>query len=174
MIGMVGITMHTSVSLLMDDLPSMLFLYIALGFVGMEILSYVVHRYLFHGWLWKIHKTHHEASHGIFQWNDLFSLFFAGMAIFLIIRGADQPWTDPGFGIGVGITIYGILYFIIHDLFTHRRFLPFSSDNRVMRLIRRAHQRHHQTIDHGGHEPYGLFLFPYSKYQKDNRKKEQQ
>jgi beta-carotene 3-hydroxylase len=151
----------------------MLFLaYIMLAFVGMEILSYVVHRYLFHGLLWRIHKTHHEAHHGIFELNDVFSTFFALAAIVLIILGANDPFGDPRFGLGMGITVYGILYFIIHDLFTHRRFLPFSSESRLMRLIRRAHQRHHQTADKVGNEPYGLFLFPYSEY-PDRKKKEE-
>lgn len=144
--------------------------YVLVGFVGMEILSYVLHRYLFHGLLWRIHRTHHEAHHGIFEINDVFSSLFAIAAIVLIILGADEPNTDPRFGLGLGITVYGILYFIIHDLFTHRRFLPFSSENRLMRLIRRAHQRHHQTAEKGGNEPYGLFLFPYKEF-PDRRKK---
>jgi beta-carotene 3-hydroxylase len=137
----------------------------------MEILSYLVHRYLFHGFLWRIHRTHHEAHQGLFEFNDVFSTLFAIAAIILIIFGVNDPLGDPRFGLGMGITVYGILYFIIHDLFTHRRFLPFSSENRMMRLIRRAHQRHHQTVDKVGNEPYGLFLFPYDKY-PERRKKE--
>ena len=143
--------------------------YSVAGFIGMELLSYVVHRYLFHGLFWRVHKTHHEAHQGIFELNDLFSTIFALAAIVLILLGADEPLLDPKFGIGVGITVYGVLYFIIHDLFTHRRFIPFSSENRLMRLIRRAHQRHHQTADKVGNEPYGLFLFPYREY-PDRRK----
>ncbi len=148
--------------------------YIIVGFVGMELLSYVVHRYLFHGLLWNIHRSHHEAHHGIFELNDVFSTIFALAAIVLIILGAGDPLGDPRFGIGAGITVYGILYFIVHDLFTHKRFLPFSSDNRLMRLVRRAHQRHHQTADKIGNEPYGLFLFPYREFGKkeeERRKK---
>jgi beta-carotene 3-hydroxylase len=45
--------------------------------------------------------------------------------------------------------------------------MPFKSDSKIMRLIRYAHQRHHQSIEKDGQEPYGLFLFPYDKYQKD-------
>ena len=144
--------------------------YLLISFVGMEILSYVVHRYLLHGFLWRIHKTHHEAHHGIFEWNDVFSTLFALAAIVLIILGANDPFGDPRFGLGVGITVYGILYFIVHDLFTHRRFIPFSSESGWMRLIRRAHQRHHQTADKAGNEPYGLLLFPYKQY-PDRKKK---
>jgi len=148
-------------------------LFLIVGFAGMEIISYLVHRYVFHGLLWKIHRTHHEASHAHFEWNDLFSLGFAALAIVLIVLGSGHPLSDPRFGIGIGISVYGLLYFIIHDLFTHRRFLPFSSNSRIMLLIRSAHNRHHQTAEKDGHEPYGLFLFPYDRYKVAADKKAQ-
>jgi beta-carotene 3-hydroxylase len=148
-------------------------LFIIAGFVGMEIISYLVHRFVFHGLLWNIHRTHHEASHGHFELNDLFSLGFAAVAIVLVVLGSSDPLVDPRFGVGIGITVYGILYFIMHDLFTHRRFLPFSSESRIMLLIRSAHNRHHQTAEKDGHEPYGLFLFPYDRYKEAATKKAQ-
>lgn len=142
------------------------------GFAGMEIASYCLHRFLFHGILWGIHESHHKPNHGIFELNDVFSLGFAGIAVWLMISGSNTITSTPGFGLGLGITIYGILYFIIHDLFTHKRFIPFRNDNTFMKLVRRAHQRHHQDVGKKGHEPYGLFLFPYDKYpeKKRNRK----
>jgi beta-carotene 3-hydroxylase len=140
-------------------------LYILIGFIGMELAAYVLHRYLFHGILWKIHKTHHESNPHTFEWNDLFSVGFAAASLYLMYDGGFD-FGNASFGIGLGIAIYGILYFIIHDLFTHRRFYPFSSDNKLMKTIRRAHQRHHQTADKHGFEPYGLFLFPYDKFKK--------
>jgi len=146
--------------------------YIALGFIGMEIVSYCAHRWLFHGVLWKIHKSHHTPNNGVFELNDIFSLVFAGISIGLIITGVDSMFSSAKFGIGCGIALYGLLYFIIHDLFTHKRFVPFKSDNWFMRLVRRAHQRHHQDIGQKGHEPYGLFLFPYDRYPKKERKRE--
>jgi len=141
-----------------------------LGFAGMEIVSYCVHRWLFHGLLWKIHESHHKPDHGLFELNDIFSLFFASISIWLMFSGAGTKYEAPSFGLGAGIAVYGILYFIIHDLFAHKRFMPFSSDNKLMKLIRRAHQRHHQDVGKKGHEPYGLFLFPYDKYPERKRK----
>lgn len=137
---------------------------VALGFAGMEIVSYLVHRYLFHGILWNIHASHHKPTHGRFEANDLFSLFFATISIGMMYGGSGDPLHATLFAVGAGIALYGILYFIIHDLFAHKRFMPFRSDSRVMRLIRRAHQRHHQSVDKHGQEPYGLFLFPYDRY----------
>ena len=141
-----------------------------LGFAGMEIVSYCLHRFLFHGLLWRIHESHHTPNHGVFELNDVFSLGFAGAAIWLMFTGADTMTTTPEFALGLGVTIYGILYFIIHDLFTHKRFIPFKNDNAFMKLVRRAHQRHHQDVGKKGQEPYGLFLFPYDKYPEQKRK----
>lgn len=146
--------------------------FVLLGFSGMELISYVVHRYVFHGLLWEIHKTHHEANYGMLELNDLFSVFFAGVSIGFMYLGSDAPIRSVLFALGTGIAIYGILYFIIHDLFAHKRFVPFKSDNQIMRLIRRAHRRHHQSADRQGQEPYGLFLFPYDEYAERQRKRD--
>lgn len=145
------------------------FAFVLGGFAGMEIISYLIHRYLFHGLLWEIHKTHHEAHHGLFELNDLFSLFFGAVSVGLIYYGSANPLQSPAFATGMGIAVYGILYFIIHDLFAHKRFLPFKSGSKIMRLIRRAHQNHHQSADKEGQEPYGLFLFPYDEYPEHKR-----
>ncbi|MDR8392102.1 hypothetical protein NC796_13190 [Aliifodinibius sp. S!AR15-10] len=143
--------------------------FVMLGFCGMEIASYVLHRFIFHGILWDIHESHHRPAHGWFEMNDLFSLIFAMVSIGLIVWGSEDPLGSASFSIGTGIAVYGVLYFIIHDLFAHKRFMPFKSDSKIMQLIRRAHQRHHQSVDQEGQEPYGLFLFPYDKYKSDNR-----
>lgn len=150
----------------------MLIVFIVLGFIGMEIISYGLHRWIFHGVLWKIHESHHTPNHGLFELNDVFSLVFAIISVWLIITGVDNMHTAPAFGIGTGIAIYGLLYFIIHDLFTHKRFVPFKTDNWCMKLVRRAHQRHHQNVGKKGSEPYGLFLFPYDRYPEKKRKRE--
>lgn len=149
----------------------MIALYIVLGVVGMEVVSYIMHRWLFHGVLWKIHESHHKPNHGKFELNDIFSLIFAAVSIVLMVAGANNMHGLPYFGLGLGIALYGLLYFVIHDLFTHKRFIPFKSDNWFMKLVRRAHQRHHQDVGKKGSEPYGLFLFPYDRYPEKKRKK---
>ena len=144
-------------------------MWVLLGFCGMEIISYLVHRFIFHGVLWDIHKTHHTPDHGLFEANDLFSVFFAAVSIGMMYYGMNDPMGSAIFAVGLGIALYGILYFIIHDLFAHKRFVPFKSDSKIMRLIRRAHQNHHQSVDKPGQEPYGLFLFPYDEYPSHRR-----
>lgn len=51
------------------------FIYIALGFAAMELSGWFIHKYVMHGPLWMIHKTHHQHSKSFFEWNDLFSLY---------------------------------------------------------------------------------------------------
>jgi len=144
--------------------------FVLLGFAGMEVISYLVHRFLFHGLLWGIHKSHHEAHNDLFELNDLFSLFFAAVSIGFMYGGFEDPLRSILFALGTGIAVYGIFYFVIHDLFAHKRFVPFKSDSKIMKLIRRAHQNHHQSVGKKGQEPYGLFLFPYDEYPEYERK----
>jgi beta-carotene 3-hydroxylase len=141
-----------------------------LGFAGLEAFSYVIHRWLFHGMFWKVHKTHHYPRKGAFELNDLFSVLF-GLSSILLIVFAEYPLTKSvSFPIGLGIAIYGVLYFLTHDLFTHRRFLPFASKNRVLLSIRRAHQHHHQTVEKQGQEPFGLFVYNFGRFSEKQRK----
>lgn len=139
--------------------------YVLVGFLGMEVFSYAVHRWLFHGVLWPIHKSHHTTRKGWFEANDLFSLLFAAVSIAMIVAGSRILMP-----LGIGIAVYGGVYFVVHDLFTHRRFLPFASGNRILLTIRAAHQRHHQTAGKSGFEPFGLFFFNYAKfYRREGR-----
>lgn len=129
------------------------------GFVGMEIFSYLVHRFVFHGVFWRIHRTHHQPKKFFLELNDIFSILFALASVGLMISR-----NETAFPIGLGIAIYGFVYFITHDFFTHRRFLPFGSKNKLLLTIRAAHQRHHQSVEKPGLEPFGLFIFDYKKF----------
>lgn len=143
-----------------------------LGFTAMEAFSYFIHRFVFHGILWKIHITHHTPRHFPFELNDIFSIIFAAISICLMVF-AERPLllSSISFPIGFGVALYGVFYFIIHDLFTHRRFLPFNSKNKIFMTVRAAHQRHHQIAEKKGIEPFGLFIFDYRKFrEKINRK----
>ena len=139
-------------------------LLVIFSFAAVEIASAAAHRFLFHGVLWKIHRTHHTSSTGTFELNDIFSVIFALAAILLIVFSEKPLLNSITFPMGLGITIYGAVYFIVHDFFTHRRFAPFKSNNKILLTIRAAHQRHHQTTEKKGFAPFGLFIFDYSKF----------
>ncbi|NHA05203.1 fatty acid hydroxylase [Mucilaginibacter sp. HC2] len=129
---------------------------LVLTIASMELLSWAMHKYLFHGPLWFIHKTHHQERRGWFELNDLFSIGFAAFALWLMWIGHLN--LDYHFWIGTGISIYGIIYFIFHDWFIHNRFKAFKSNNRYLIGIRRAHKMHHKSIQKSPSEEFGLLV----------------
>ena len=134
----------------------------AAAFAGMEVSAYVLHRFVFHGPLWGVHRTHHEPGHrhGPFEANDLFSLGFAAASMGRCGRDGSDAVGGDRLPVGIGMAAYGGLYFVLHDLYAHGRFAPFRTTNAAARAVKRAHGRHHQSLSRGGQEPYGLFLFP--------------
>ena len=122
----------------------------------MEVFSWAMHKYLFHGPLWFIHKTHHQQRHGWFELNDLFSIGFAALALGLMWIGHAGP--DYRFWIGAGISTYGVIYFIFHDWFIHNRLKAFKTGNRYLMGIRRAHKIHHKSTEKNPSEEFGLLV----------------
>ncbi len=136
------------------------------GFLATELFSYFVHRFVFHGVLWRVHQTHHHARHGKIELNDIFSLIFAAISMSLMICAESPFAASSAFPFGLGIALYGLLYFIIHDIFTHRRFFSLNTKNKILLTVRAAHQRHHQSAEKDGLEPFGLFLFDFQRFKK--------
>lgn len=137
-------------------------LLLLIGFVGMEAVAWFSHKYIMHGFLWIWHKSHHEPRKGLFERNDLFALCFGSIAFFLIVTGI-KDW-DWKFFLGIGITLYGIAYFLVHDVFVHQRFKIFKKTNHVyFQAMRFAHKIHHKTTTKEGAEAFG-FLFVSKKY----------
>jgi len=122
----------------------------------MECLSWFIHKYLFHGPLWFMHKSHHEQSKSFFEWNDLFAILFAGISLFLMF--IDGKNFGIKFFIGVGITTYGIIYFVVHDWFVHRRFKTFKSNNSYLQAVRKAHKIHHKNMGKRNGKAFGLLF----------------
>ncbi|PZX47000.1 sterol desaturase family protein [Algoriphagus chordae] len=139
-----------------------------LGFVLMELSGWAIHKYLMHGPLWAIHKTHHEHSDAFFELNDLFSLLFGSIAVLLIFLGVGE--LDYRFWMGVGISAYGMLYFFLHDVLIHRRVKWLERPKTgFLNGIFKAHQAHHQSKEKEGAVSFGLFLVP-KKYFKQTEK----
>jgi len=139
-------------------------LFTLLGFAIMEFSGWFIHKYIMHGPLWGIHKTHHQPSKSFFELNDLFSLLFGSVAILLIFLGLEK--LDYRFWMGIGISLYGMLYFFIHDVLVHRRIKWFERPrNKFLLGIFRAHQAHHATNQKDDAVSFGLFVVP-KKYFK--------
>ncbi len=142
--------------------------FIILGFVIMEFSGWAIHKYLMHGPLWSIHKTHHQPSKTWFELNDLFSLLFGSVAVVLIILGVGD--FDYRFWIGVGISLYGMLYFFLHDVLIHRRLKWFQRPgNYLLRGIFKAHQAHHKTNQKEDAVSFGLFVVPKKYFKEEER-----
>lgn len=130
--------------------------------IFMEFWAMFLHSILWHGPWWITHKSHHRAHEGVFEFNDIFAVFHAILATFLIIYGCEAPpalTSDLCVAIGFGMTTFGVAYFVVHDGFIHER-LPvrFLSRFAFLRRVRNAHRVHHKR----NHEhPYGLFLGEY-------------
>lgn len=134
-------------------------LWIVVGFVSTEIFSWWLHKYIMHGVLWNIHKTHHNKTHGLFELNDLFTVLFGGTAIVLIVLGSEAM--DYRFWLGMGISLYGCLYFVLHDVLIHKRLKWFGRPKlKYISAITKAHRAHHKTNTKEDAESFGLFLVP--------------
>ncbi len=125
------------------------------AFVTMEFVAYLAHRYVYHGFLWIIHRSHHAPRKGPFELNDLFPLFFATITIALMVYALSEPSRLDLLAASIGIALYGSVYFFIHDLYVHRRMKSLSFRIPFLLLLKQAHAIHHR---HGG-EPYGLLFF---------------
>ncbi|HMR88551.1 MAG TPA: sterol desaturase family protein [Saprospiraceae bacterium] len=130
--------------------------------LGMEFVAWFAHKYLMHGWLWVWHEDHHKPHYekeGFFEKNDLFFLVFALPSMSCYIIGslfADYRWV---LFIGIGISIYGLIYFLIHDVYIHQRFKWFRQlDNKYSRAILRAHGAHHAKTQKEDGESFGLLI----------------
>jgi len=133
-------------------------------FVFMEGVAWFTHKYVMHGFLWSWHHDHHNHHKGFFEWNDLFALVFSTVAITLIISGVEIPdWRFLAW-IGAGVTLYGIFYFLFHDVIVHRRVkIKFKAKSPYLQRIIRAHYVHHQVHTKEGAEAFG-FLYAPKKY----------
>jgi beta-carotene 3-hydroxylase len=112
----------------------------ALLFLGalaaMELVAYLMHKYLMHGPLWFLHESHHVPHKGSFELNDLFGIFFALPSIALI-------------------------YFGFHDVVVHRRVpIKVNPKKGYLRRIIQAHHMHHATRVRDGAVSFGFLYAP--------------
>ena len=138
-----------------------------LAFISMEIIAWASHKYLMHGWLWYFHEDHHKHNTNLkpFERNDFFFLLFALPGILLIFHGYDEFIYT--FFIGLGITLYGFSYFMIHDVFIHRRIKWFrNTKSFYLKGIRKAHKAHHKHLDKEEGECFGMLWVPIKFFKK--------
>lgn len=126
---------------------------VAIAFVAMEPVTYVVHRWVMHGPGMVWHRSHHARRQGRFERNDWYPVVFASTTITIMALGALVPAVWFLLPIGVGITAYGLAYLFVHDIYIHRRVgrVPTSAG---LEHLADAHALHHRY----GAEPYGMLV----------------
>ena len=147
---------------------------ITLGtFVGMECVAWLAHKYLMHGGLWVLHEDHHKKNPtSFFEKNDYFFLIFALPGIACLGLGTFINGLLPLMFVGLGITIYGFAYFLVHDIFIHQRFKLFRNANNIyFRAIRRAHKMHHKHLGKEDGECFGMLFVPFKYFREAAKQK---
>lgn len=146
---------------------------VILAFIGMEGVAWFAHKYVMHGFLWIWHKDHHQKETDCFlERNDLFFLVFALPGITGIFAGMRHHFNFL-FWVGIGITLYGIAYFFIHDIFIHQRLRWLRrTENSYFKALRRAHKMHHKHLNKEQGECFGMLWVPLNYFrQKSSYKK---
>lgn len=125
----------------------------------MELWARFLHGRIWHGVLLPIHESHHRDRKGRFEANDVLSVTHAPIAAALVVIGCMMHGLAGAAlrGAGIGMTLFGIAYVVVHDGLVHGR-LPVQglARFRFFRRVRGAHRVHHRT----GGAPYGLFAGP--------------
>ncbi|MCC7074266.1 MAG: sterol desaturase family protein [Deltaproteobacteria bacterium] len=130
----------------------------------MEPWSAWVHRVMWHGRLWRAHRSHHRerigaAPSGLVA-NDALSAAHAPVAMALILSGllVDGALGQALLGAGIGMTMFGALYVVFHDGMVHGR-LPVTGllRWRLFAALRDAHELHHRSNG----APFGFFASPW-------------
>lgn len=131
---------------------------VCIAFLAMELVAWAAHKFIMHGFLWVLHKDHHVKRPGFFEKNDAFFLIFAIPSWLCIMLGV--MYNSPiAVLTGVGILIYGVAYFLVHEVLIHRRFKWFNNTKNIyFRAILRAHKMHHKKLEKDGGESFGMLI----------------
>ena len=149
-----------------------LFALVTIGtFLVMEAITWLTHKYVMHGFLWYLHKDHHQPKYqNVFEKNDAFFIIFAIPSILLFFFGI-QPELNFLFFIGLGILFYGLAYFFIHDVVIHQRIKWFKNIKQpYLKALRKAHKIHHKHLGKEDGECFGMLYVP-KKYFKQYKAK---
>jgi beta-carotene 3-hydroxylase len=133
-------------------------------FVFMEGVAWFLHKYVMHGVGWFLHKDHHYPRKGRFEKNDLFGVFFSFISFLFILTGILSRF-DIKLAIGIGIMMYGIGYFLVHDIFYHQRIkIGYKPKSKYIKRILNAHGLHHAMSTPKTGVNFG-FLYASKKYE---------
>ena len=135
--------------------PLVLFTAVAvLAFLVMEPVTYLSHRFVMHGLAERIHRSHHVPGAGRWEANDAFPVVFSSVAM-VATMAAYQGWASRlVLAVVAGVSAYGLLYALVHDVYIHRRLPLFRRRHALLERLADAHRIHH--LYNG--EPYGMLV----------------
>lgn len=140
---------------------------IASTFITMEWIAWVLHKYVMHGFLWNLHEDHHVKEPGFFEKNDAFFLVFAIPSFLFFVFGTLFSMSYL-LSVASGITLYGLAYFIIHEVFIHQRFKWFrNTKNIYLKSVLRAHKMHHKHLGKDKGESFGMLIIHPRYYRQE-------
>lgn len=142
-------------------------LIVVASFLFMEFVAWFTHKYVMHGFLWTWHRSHHKVHNHILERNDLFAVVFSIPSILLAYIGTYYEDLRTLLFVGIGIFLYGVFYFIFHDIIVHRRIkIKYKAKGSYMKRIINAHYIHHKKHTKEDGEAFG-FLYAPKKYESD-------
>ena len=97
---------------------------------------------------------------------DLFFVIFALPSSLSIYFGLEQQQLYLA-AIGFGILLYGVAYFLVHDVLIHQRFKWFKhTKNRYLVGLRKAHKIHHKKLGKHDGKCFGMLFVPFKYFKK--------
>ena len=123
---------------------------------GMELFAWAAHKYIMHGWGWAWHRDHHEPHEGVLERNDLYAVVFSVVVIAMFFAGG--LWSPLLWWIAMGITLYGLIYVLIHDGLVHQRFMRWVPRKGYAKRLVQAHRLHHATVGREGGVSFGFIV----------------
>ena len=101
-------------------------------------------------------KSTHQKSH--LEKNDLYAVIFsvATLSVFIVSAPQSALWW-----IAIGITLYGLLYALVHDVIVHRRLpVKWQPRNAYFKRLIQAHHLHHAVQGRDNSVSFGFLYAP--------------
>ena len=102
-------------------------LVVVAAFVLMEPVTALTHRFVMHGIGRSLHRSHHAPTGARFERNDWFPVMFASIVMLGLWAGFHLDGLEALVPVGVGVTLYGAAYALVHDGWIHQRVGWFAS-----------------------------------------------
>ena len=129
---------------------------VLLAVAGMELFAWSMHKYVMHGWGWGWHRDHHEPHDHALERNDLYAVVFGTIVTGLFVVG--YLYSEPLWWVALGITVYGVIYAVIHDGLVHQRLFRWTPKRGYAKRLVQAHRLHHATIGKEGGVSFGFVV----------------